>query len=237
MKLVLSAMPEELEQLLPGLSNPVLDHGAGREFHRGKIGAETVVLAFSRWGKVAAAATVAHAVTRYQPDAVLFTGIAGALVDHLAIGDYVLADALVQHDLDASPFFAATEVPLLGHRRLPVDSKLLQGLEAAVLNELAESSSLPAPRLHRGTIATGDQVIGDSAARERVKLRVPEALCVEMEGAAVAQVCLEFGVPFACLRMISDHADERIGAGDVFAMARASGVLTRGALQRWLAAD
>lgn len=237
MKLILSAMPEELEGLLPMLESAAVEPGAGREFHCGSVAGTEVVMGFSRWGKVAAASTAAYAIARYQPTALLFTGIAGALDDRLAIGDYVLADGLVQHDLDASPFFAPTEVPLLGERTLPVHRDMSAALAAALQAELArELDASNCPRLHVGTITSGDQVIGDSLARERVRRAVPEALCVEMEGAAVAQVCHEFGVPFACLRMISDRADERLSADEVFRLARLSGTVTAGALQRWLRA-
>ncbi|MBM3344794.1 MAG: hypothetical protein FJY56_22200 [Betaproteobacteria bacterium] len=73
---------------------------------------------------------------------------------------------------------------------------------------LASAAGAQRPsRVWLGAIATGDQVIGTREARARVLEAVPGALCVEMEGAAAAQDCHEFGVPFACLRMISDRAD------------------------------
>jgi adenosylhomocysteine nucleosidase len=223
--LLLSAMPEEIDALRAGLRLESLEHGAGREFARGFIGQHEVLLAFSRWGKVAAAATTAHALSRFPIQEIVFTGIAGALSDALQIGDLVLADRLFQHDLDASPFYAPTEVPLLGLTALPACAALSGRLESAYQRFGAERrrSGLEAPRLHRGAIATGDQVIGDEASRSRVHRATPEALCVEMEGAAVAQVCHEFGLPYACLRMISDHADERLTPEQVFALARVSG--------------
>jgi adenosylhomocysteine nucleosidase len=191
------------------------------------------VLAFSRWGKVAAAATAAHALSRYSIQAVVFTGIAGALKQDLKIGDLVLADRLFQHDLDARPFFAPTEVPLLGLSALPACATLAGRLEAAYGRwaEAEQQAGRAAPTLHRGAIATGDQVIGDEVARERVQRVTPEALCVEMEGAAVAQVCHEFGLPYACLRMISDHADERLTPEQVYSLARRSGETTLGILR------
>ncbi len=83
MILLLSAMPEEIAALRAGLQLQALEHGAGREFARGFISDHEVVLAFSRWGKVAAAATAAHALSRYSIEAVVFTGIAGALAASL----------------------------------------------------------------------------------------------------------------------------------------------------------
>jgi len=233
MILLLSAMPEEIAALRGGLSNGNLQHGAGREFVLGSIGSQSVVLAFSRWGKVAAATTAAHAISRFPIQAVVFTGIAGALKSDLEIGDLVLADRLFQHDLDARPFFAATEVPLLGLSALPACETLAGRLEAAYgcWAESERDLGRAVPKLHRGAIATGDQVIGDTAARDRVRQVTPEALCVEMEGAAVAQVCHEFGLPYACLRMISDHADERLTPEQVFALARRSGETTLGVMQ------
>jgi adenosylhomocysteine nucleosidase len=233
MILLLSAMPEEIAALRAGLTSSELQFGAGREFALGAIDAQPLVLAFSRWGKVAAAATAAHALSRYPIQAVVFTGIAGALKQDLKIGDLVLADRLFQHDLDARPFFAPTEVPLLGLSALPACATLAGRLEAAYGRwaEAEQQAGRAAPTLHRGAIATGDQVIGDEVARERVQRVTPEALCVEMEGAAVAQVCHEFGLPYACLRMISDHADERLTPEQVYSLARRSGETTLGILR------
>jgi len=235
MILLLSAMPEEIAALRAGLTSFELEHGAGREFALGTIERQPYVLAFSRWGKVAAAATTAHALSRYPIQALDFTGIAGALRPHLQIGDLVLADQLFQHDLDARPFFAPTEVPLLGLSALPACARLSARLEAAYGRwAVAEQQAgRAAPSLHRGAIATGDQVIGDEVARERVQRITPAALCVEMEGAAVAQVCHEFGLPYACLRMISDQADERLTPEQVFALARRSGETMLGILRHW----
>lgn len=233
MILLLSAMPEEIEALRPALQGLELQRGAGREFVLGSISGQDYAVAFSRWGKVAAAATAAHALSKYPIQGVVFTGIAGALVSELAIGDLVLADRLVQHDLDARPFFTATEIPLLGLSAVPaceaLSGRLLAAFERWSAREALEGRQ--PPRLHRGAIATGDQVIGEQPARERVKQAAPEALCVEMEGAAVAQVCHEFGLPYACLRMISDHADERLSAEEVYALARRSGQTTLGLLR------
>jgi adenosylhomocysteine nucleosidase len=235
MILLLSAMPEEIVALRAGISVVELEYGAGREFALGMIGVQPVVLAFSRWGKVAAAATAAHALSRYPIQAIVFTGIAGALQSHLQIGDLVLADCLYQHDLDARPFFAPTEVPLLGLAALPACASLSARLEEAYGHWAAaeRQAGRVAPSLYRGAIATGDQVIGDELARERVRKITPEALCVEMEGAAVAQVCHEFGLPYACLRMISDHADARLTPEQVYALAHRSGATALGVLRHW----
>jgi len=233
MLLVLSAMPEEIEALRPRLDGVRISAVAGREVLHGTLAGAPVALAFARWGKVAAASTTAQLILRERPWGVIFTGIAGALQDGLEPGDLVVARELYQHDLDASPFYAPTVVPLLGRAALPTDAPLSAGLLAAAERWRDEDPQTAPRRIVHADVATGDQVIGTRQARERVRQRVPTAACVEMEGAAVAQVCEEFGLPFACLRMISDRADERLTPDEVFALARRSGagageILTRG---------
>lgn len=223
MLLILAAMPEEIEALRAQLAVARAERFASRELLTGTLGGAAVALAFARWGKVAAASTTAQLVLRLQPRAVVFTGIAGALHEDLEVGDLVVARDLYHHDLDASPFYEPTVVPLLGRAALPTDPVLSADLIAA-----AEAWRTAAPdraprRIVHGDVATGDQVIGSREARTRVRQRVPSAVCVEMEGAAVAQVCEELDVPFACLRLVSDRADERLAPDEVYALARRSG--------------
>ncbi|MFM8481104.1 MAG: 5'-methylthioadenosine/S-adenosylhomocysteine nucleosidase, partial [Gammaproteobacteria bacterium] len=94
MILILSAMPEELEAVTRAVDEPRSRRSAGREVTSGKLCGHAVTVAFSRWGKVAAASTAAHLLTELKPSSVIFTGIAGALSDELAIGDHVFARAL-----------------------------------------------------------------------------------------------------------------------------------------------
>ena len=237
MWLILSAMPEESAALAASVGHPSTLQTASREVTLGTIGSQPVAVAFSRWGKVAAASTAAHLITRLQPSAVVFTGIAGALVDGLGIGDVVLARHLFHHDLDASPFFAPTEIPLMAIRGIPVNAELTGRLRDALSHPSIATAGRAPRRVHEGDIATGDQVIGTAAARERILRSVPSALCVEMEGAAVAQVCHEFGVPFACMRLISDRADESLAPEEVFRLARHSGGLAAEMLRVMLTAE
>jgi adenosylhomocysteine nucleosidase len=135
------------------------------------------------------------------------------------VGDVVLAEAFVQHDMDASPLFPPHEVPLYGRSRFVTDPDLSAGLGQAAEQVLAQVSAhvgedavrefgLQAPRLHAGLVASGDRFVSTSAECLALQQALPEALAVEMEGAAVAQVCADYGVPFAALRTISDRADD-----------------------------
>ncbi|MBL9000074.1 MAG: 5'-methylthioadenosine/adenosylhomocysteine nucleosidase [Phycisphaerae bacterium] len=242
---ILGAMPEEVSALIPHLHRVRTHRRAGREFHTGTLfGVQTVVV-FSRWGKVAAAATTAEVILSHGAGAVVFCGIAGSLRPDVVRGDVVIADSLVHHDLNASPFFAPTEVPLLGVTELPVDADLSRGLADAARRFLAsdardaagdlwDRAGIDRPRVIRGVIATGDRVIFSDSDRLNVLSRVPAALCVEMEGAAAAQVCHEHGVPYSCVRTISDSADHG-GPEHVKPFFEGlAGIYAAGIVRRWL---
>ena len=174
-----------------------------------------MVLALSRIGKVAAATTSTALIERFGVRQVVFTGVAGGLGAGVKVGDVVVATDFVQHDLDASPLFARYEVPLYGKSRFASDQVLSRLLFEAASSALASSNALelfPDARVHQGLIASGDRFVAgatESVALQQALLGAGHAaLAVEMEGAAVAQVCHDYGVPFAAVRTISDRADD-----------------------------
>ena len=216
---VVSAMHEELRALLPQLDDVRRVTRAGREFHRGRLHGQPVVLVLSGIGKVAAATTVAVLAGEFGPQSLLFTGVAGGLAAGVRVGDVVLARELLQHDMDASPLFPRYEVPLTGRSRFPAGGALSDRLAAAALHCLANAPhalgaehlaefGIEAPRLHQGLVISGDRFVATAGESAALRLALPDALAVEMEGAAVAQVCADFGLPFALLRVISDRADD-----------------------------
>lgn len=247
---IMGAMREEVGALLAHVRSGRTDERAGRAFVRGELFGRPVVVVFSRWGKVAAASTATELIVGHRVDRLVFSGIAGGLDPSVRIGDVVVARDLAFHDLDASPFFPPGEIPLLGTRTLRADELLSEGLLAAAADFLRhdlraaadaeghgfyDRLSLSAARAVRADIASGDQVILGAGARDRVRLRVPTGACVEMEGAAVAQVCHEHGVPFAVVRTISDAADEHLTRDVLPFFAGLAGAYTVGILRRWLA--
>jgi adenosylhomocysteine nucleosidase len=210
---ILSALAEEQQGLLELLQQPRKSSHAGRDFWQGQLHGQPVVLALSRIGKVAAATTSTALIERFNVERIVFTGVAGGLGDGVQVGDVVVATEFVQHDLDASPIFPRYEVPLYGRSRFPCDAALTARLLQASRAGL-ESLALPAKTLlHHGLMASGDRFV--SGVRESGHLRTAlkqgghEVLAVEMEGAAVAQVCFDYGLPFAAVRTISDRADDK----------------------------
>ncbi len=196
---IISALAEEQQGLLEALESPVTRVHGMREYTAGTLWEIDAVCVLSRIGKVAAAMTAAILVEKFGVTHIVFTGVAGSGDQHVNVGDIVVADSLVQHDMDASPLFPRFEVPLTGLTRFATDVALTERLAAAAAKTT---------RVHRGLIASGDQFIGRLQQITALKTALPDLLAVEMEGAAVAQVCFELGIPFAVIRTISDNAND-----------------------------
>ncbi len=207
---ILSALADEQRGLIEQLQQPEQLTHAGRVFWCGQLQGQAVVLALSRIGKVSAAVTATALIERFAARQIVFTGVAGGVGAGVEVGDVVVATQFIQHDLDVSPLFARYEVPLYGQSCFAADAMLQQQLLQASRTAL-QTLGLPA-RVHQGLLASGDQFVGSAQAAADVCRHLAAAghlpLAVEMEGAAVAQVCHDYGVPFAAVRTISDRADD-----------------------------
>jgi adenosylhomocysteine nucleosidase len=210
---ILSALPEEQQGLLELLQRPSKVVLAGRDFWQGELHGQPVVLALSRIGKVSATITASALITQLRAARIVFTGVAGGWGAGVQVGDVVVAEEFMQHDLDVSPLFPRYEVPSYGRSRFACDASLSALLAASARTALSgRKHGAYAGSVHEGLIASGDRFV--SSAVESAGLRAAlqsaghEALAVEMEGAAVAQVCADYGVPFAAMRTISDRADD-----------------------------
>lgn len=211
---VVAALHDELRALQVHLEGARTEVRGGRTLHRGRLAGREAVLVLSGIGKVAAAATAALLIDRYAVTSILFTGVAGGLAPGVGVGDVVVADALLQHDLDASPLFPRWEVPLTGRSRFETDPARRKVLREAVQAVLAAphpalaSFGLASTRYHEGLVVSGDRFVSSSAESAALRKVLPQALAVEMEGAAMAQVCADFGCALSLLRTISDRADD-----------------------------
>lgn len=211
---IVSAMRQELSALLACLEGAQVVHAGGRSFHQGRMAGRDVVLVLSGIGKVAASATAVLLIDRFQARSLLFTGVAGGLGPGVNVGDVVVASALLQHDLDVSPLFPRWEVPLTGRSRFEADARLRDALALACDQVLARphpglaSLGLHAPQRHLGLVVSGDRFVSSAAESAVLRTALPDALVVEMEGAAMAQVCADFGCPLGVLRSVSDRADD-----------------------------
>lgn len=229
-------MHEELHALIPLLEGAQQVNLAGRVFHTGRLHGHDVVLALSGIGKVAAAISTTLAIQHFSARALVFTGVAGGLGEGVAIGDIVLARELLQHDIDASPLFPRYEVPLTGRSRFAAGAALSDALHGAAMRCIQRGAFKGTPRLHEGLIISGDRFIATASQGCALRTALPDALAVEMEGAAVAQVCAAFGTPFAVLRTVSDRADDNAHGDFAAFIAEVASVVTRSVVQDWLAA-
>ncbi len=199
---IVSAMREELSAVLALMPDERMQVVGGREFWLGHLHGQEVVAVLSRIGKVAAATTATVLVERFAVQRIVFTGVAGGLAPGVEVGDVVVADSFLQHDLDASPIFPRHEVPYYGLSRFPADEALSARVAAAA------RQALPGVAVHRGLVVSGDRFVATTAESRALQSALPDALAVEMEGAAFAQVCHDWGVPFAAVRTVSDRADD-----------------------------
>jgi len=219
---IMAAMHDEIA----GLVQHVSEQGSStvrrvglRDFYVGQLQGQTCVIVLSGIGKVAAASTAVSLIHQFGVTEIVFSGLAGGLADHVQVGDVVIADRLIQHDMDARPLFPRYEIPLSGIAEFEVSSVLRTQLQQAaryffehelrecVLDATRAQFGLRAPHIHVGMIASGDQFIGAEHELQRLRKELPCALAVEMEGAAVAQICHEYAIPCSIIRTISDRAD------------------------------
>ncbi len=217
---VLAAMEQEILLVEARLTEPSERVVGGRRCVTGTLSGRPVVTVISGFGKVAAAATIATVLDSFSPTHVVFGGVAGGIASHVKIGDVVIADGLVQHDFDARPIFDRFVIPSLGIAEIPTDPHLTEQLVAAAgryLNGPFQREVTAKHRLlfdvdeatvHKGLIASGDRFIDNSGDARALLDALPSLLAVEMEGAAIAQVCAERGVPYAVFRSVSDRADQ-----------------------------
>lgn len=213
-------MPQEQEGLIAHMMQLQVKTRAQREYVSGQLWGLECVCVLSRIGKVAAATTVTTLIEHFGVTHILFTGVAGAADPAVKVGDIVVAETLIQHDMDSSPLFPRFEIPLTGRTHMACDARMTEKLKRSITEFFREdleqvideedrsSFRISAPTLHAGLIASGDEFINCSLRMKQLKKDLPELLAVEMEGAAVAQVCQEFGIPFAIMRTISDEANE-----------------------------
>ncbi|MDJ0664735.1 MAG: 5'-methylthioadenosine/adenosylhomocysteine nucleosidase [Acidimicrobiia bacterium] len=206
---ILSSMDQEIRAVERQILDPIPHEIRGQRFVAGTLCDIAVVTAISGYGKTGAAATAGAALAAFDIDAVVFGGVAGGIDPDVRIGDVVVADRLIHHDYDASPLFDRYVVPSLGVAEIPADPELTVFLEEAAREyaSAAVASTSTPPRVHVGLLASGDRFISSETDATSLRQSLPEVLAVEMEGAAVAQVCAERRVPFAVFRSISDRAD------------------------------
>ncbi len=213
---ILGAFDEEVAILEGQLVNPKAHTIEGIQFLTGTLNEQNVVIARTGVGKVNAAMTATLIIEHFRPNQVIFTGVAGGLNPDLQIGDIVIAQKTAQHDLgrleSAEIENTGVRNPVNGQRNpvfFPADPGLLQRTETALegieLNPFQTPQGQRHPRIIRGTVVTGDLFVASDAKKTALHKNLG-ADAVEMEGAAVAQICWQHNVPCLIIRSLSDNA-------------------------------
>ena len=198
---IIGAMPEEIQAFLAEAQISEVHQWHSSSFHQGTFKGQEVVIIQSGIGKVLAAMTCQYLIDKFQPNKILFTGVAGALNHNFEIGDVVISDDLIQHDVDGEALGFSRGTILFSETR---EFKACEELKAIAL-----SAEIEGHKLNEGRILTGDQFFTKKKLNDSEYLFTELAGdAIEMEGAAIAQVAIHNQIPFLIIRTISDKADE-----------------------------
>lgn len=162
---------------------------------------DRLVVVVAGVGKVAAALAAQYTCDVFKPRCLIAMGLAGGVEDDVRPGQVVVARHAAQHDMDARPLTDAKgAIPGLGLSQIAADP--------AVAEKLLLAARFESKDARPGLVLTGDQIVTSRAVRDALVRDFPDAACIDMETAAVAQVAHQNGVPWSALRVISDSADE-----------------------------
>ena len=216
---ILVPMQPEIELILHHMHVENIVETGSRKFYVGTIQHKKCVVSLSRVGKVASSVTAAVMIERFAVGRIIVTGVAGGLTDEVKIGDIVVATTSIQHDMYCMHFFPQFYIQLLDMVTFTCDKVMVEDaftscttfmkneLYDYVNKEELEALHIHKPSVHKGLLVSGDQFIGTMSQYEKIRNELPEAIFVEMEGAAVAQVCYEYNIPLVVVRSISDKAN------------------------------
>lgn len=196
---IIGAMEPEVAILKAKLTNPQTLEHAGYQFFQGQLNGSDVVIVQSGIGKVAAALATAMLIEKFQPDYVVNTGSAGGFDQSLNVGDIVISSEVRYHDVNVTAFgYEIGQLPANPAAYIP----------HPVLVAAAKSSIAALPDIQTlvGQITTGDTFMTADEDIAKARANFPDMAAVEMEGAAIAQTCLQFKLPFVVIRSLSDIA-------------------------------
>ncbi len=198
---IIGAMEQEVARLKDLLTNLNSHTKAGCHFYTGQLDGFEVVLLQSGIGKVAAAVGTTLLLEEFKPDCVINTGSAGGFHSTLNVGDVVVSTEVRYHDANVTAFGYEMGQMAQQPAAFLANENLMQAVEFA-LSQNSETHAV------RGLICTGDAFVCSAEQQDFIRKHFPEAVAVEMEAAAIAQVCHQFNVPFVVVRAISDVADK-----------------------------
>ena len=208
-------MREEIGTTIDNLENVTVTQYGDLKIYYGKLKKKVsnyesvnIIFAWSGWGKVSAARAITRILAgKYKIDLIIFTGVAGAANKNLSQWDIIIANEVIQHDMDARPIFEKFVLPPLKKAKLESDTFLNNWIYNSLSKSVKNGNLNRFGLIKKGLIATGDSFISEESVIKRLNDELPNLEAIEMEGGAVAQVAEQEGVPWVILRVISDSAD------------------------------
>lgn len=198
---LIGAMDEEVAVIKEWMTDIQETSVAGCEFFSGQLDGKDVVLLKSGIGKVNAAVSTTLLMASFDPSIVINIGSAGGFDAELEVGDVIISEEVVHHDVDVTAFgYTLGQLP-----SMPATYRADPMLVDKALQAVAVVGQATAKV---GLIGTGDVFMCEPERVAKVRAAFPSLKAVEMEAAAVAQVCHKFSVPFVVVRSLSDVADK-----------------------------
>ncbi|MCQ2753177.1 MAG: 5'-methylthioadenosine/adenosylhomocysteine nucleosidase [Bacilli bacterium] len=200
---IIAALKYEEDLFRAELSNVKKITLLNKPAYTGILGNNEVIIMQCGMGKVSAGICAQAMIDGYHPDYIINTGCAGALDPNLKVGDVVISDSVIEWDLDLRKIgLPLGYIDALGAVEMRANKLLADKIMSAKADGI---------NVKRGIIVSGDQFVSTMKQRNDILKNFPGALCAEMEGAAIGQVCLQNGTPFCIIRSISDTADGNSG--------------------------
>ena len=196
---IIGAMSEEVDLIKKEMKFTYEEKIGRFTFIIGSLRNRKIVLAESGIGKVNAGMMATIMITKFNVKAIIFSGVAGALDKRLSVGDVVIGEKMIQHDMDVREFgLKKGEIPRMATSVFESDKEIL---------DIISSFELPDHKIYKGTIISGDQFISS----KQVKTDLAEefsAMAVDMESSSVAQVCYQLERKCLVVRSISDSVTD-----------------------------
>ena len=198
---IIGAMDLEVETLKSKLTDVTITTKAGMEFHEGILNGAPVVVVRCGIGKVNAALCVQIMADVFGTTHIINTGVAGSLNAKLDIGDILISEDALHHDIDVRIFgYQLGEVPQMGRLEFPADKRMMELAKESCERVCGNINAI------YGRVVSGDQFISDAEVKDHL-INSFHGDCAEMEGASIAHGAYLNNIPFVIIRAISDKAD------------------------------
>ena len=200
---IIGAMEQEVRSLRSLMNIEETIEKASLKFYKGTLEGKEIVLVQCGIGKVNSALCAQILISEFKVDAIVNTGVAGAIHSSLDVNDIVISTEAIQYDVDATAFgYEKGQIPQMDNSVFIADERLINAAYESSLEQVKGKGF----SIVKGRVATGDIFISSKELKEELENNF-KSYCGEMEGGAIAHACYLNNVPFVIIRAMSDKAD------------------------------